>query len=624
MRFFDKMYITIAMVIIAPHLIVGLTILYFEYSYINNKITSYVNIDQRKKTEFITIRFSLETGKAAANHFPELKNVYDSKLLSKGYCPTQDRILKLYKGNNTYKGVCYIVNNEIGECRFYNNTLLKDSVTKFCRLILLLLIISATTALFFIYILSNQIVAPIERLADYLHNKKDDDFTFNLELNATLELNSLSSKIKSYLLKLHNYCKSSEEQAKLASIGKTTAMLAHDVRKPFTMLQGTLDLMAIEDEPDELKKIAREALPEVKRAISAVNGMIDDVMEVGSNAAIKAEPSSLGTLIENIIIDFFNYYNNTMVDIKYDLKHSRKLLIDRFRVARVFANIIDNAIQAMKTKGSLFFTSRDIQQDAESYIEIGIRNTGSYIHIDDQKQLFDAFFTKGKKKGTGLGLAIAKKIIQAHGGNIHCRSSWEMGTEFIFTLPASTEYDVHRTLPQSSEYIQLHHSHRSLCGPEETANEETRLETAIIETDPEHKIKILIVEDEVLYQNILIRQLDKNKQLEEKTDLYLAKSGEEAVKLEMATNFDVILVDVDLGHTKMNGFETVKALRHHGSDAVICVNSNRGALEYGKIALSYGAQSFLPKPMVRAHLLKIIHSALIKKLSKQKSALLYQ
>ncbi len=412
--------------------------------------------------------------------------------------------------------------------------------------------------------------------------------------------------------------------ATFEGLARATQMFAHDVRKPFTMLQGTLDLMAIEHKPEELKKIAKEALPEVNRAISIVNGMIADVMEVGSEAKNKTESSSLETLIENTIIDFFNYYTNATVDIKYDLKHSRKLLIDRLRVSRVFANIVDNAIQAMKGKGCLFFTSLDIQQDAKAYIEIGIRNTGSYINDDDRKQLFDAFFTKGKKGGTGLGLAIARKIVKAHNGKIYCRSSREMGTEFIFTLPAATEYDVHRTLPKSSEYIRLHHSFTSRENPEETADEEIRLETAIIETDTERKIKILIVEDEVLYQNIFVRQLGKNKQLEGKIDLYLTKSGEEAVELEKVNDFDVILIDVDLGHSKMNGFETVKALRSQGSDAVMCVNSNRGALEYGKIALSHGAQSFLPKPMVRAHLLKIIYSAVIRKISRKRMAFLYQ
>lgn len=411
--------------------------------------------------------------------------------------------------------------------------------------------------------------------------------------------------------------------ATFEGLARATQMFAHDVRKPFSMLQGTLDLMVIETKSDELKKIAKEALPEVNRAVSIVNGMIADVMEVGSEAKIKTEPSSLETFIENTIIDFFNYYKNTTIYIKYDLKHDRKLLVDRLRVSRVFANIVDNAIQAMKGKGNLFFCSRNIQQDGAAYIEIGIRNTGSYINDDDQKQLFDAFFTKSKKGGTGLGLAIARKIVKAHDGKIFCRSTREMGTEFVFTLPASAEYDVHRTLPESSDYIRLHHSYTSQGTPEETADEEFRIETDIIEADYDRKIKILIVEDEVLYQNILIRQLGKNKQLEEKIDLYLTKSGEEAVDMEKVNDYDVILIDVDLGNAKMNGFETVKALRSQGSDAVVCVNSNRGALEYGKIALSYGAQSFLPKPMVRTHLLKIIYSAVIRKISRKRMALSY-
>lgn len=116
----------------------------------------------------------------------------------------------------------------------------------------------------------------------------------------------------------------------------------------------------------------------------------------------------------------------------------------------------------------------------------------------------------------------------------------------------------------------------------------------------------------------------KREKSEEPDSIYLAKSGEKAVDMEKVNHFDVILIDVDLGNAKMNKFETVKVLRSQGSDAVVCVNSNRGALEYGKIALSYGAQNFLPKPMVRTHLLKIIYSAIIRKISRKRMALSYQ
>ena len=65
-----------------------------------------------------------------------------------------------------------------------------------------------------------------------------------------------------------------------------------------------------------------------------------------------------------------------------------------------------------------------------------IGNSDTFISDRDRKNLFNAFFTKGKKGGTGLGLAIAKKIVEAHGGAIRCESTMEKGTEFIFTLPA--------------------------------------------------------------------------------------------------------------------------------------------------------------------------------------------
>ena len=52
---------------------------------------------------------------------------------------------------------------------------------------------------------------------------------------------------------------------------------------------------------------------------------------------------------------------------------------------------------------------------ADGQIELEITNTGSSIDEDKLSNIFDSFYTFGKKSGTGLGLAISKKFIEAHG-----------------------------------------------------------------------------------------------------------------------------------------------------------------------------------------------------------------
>ena len=104
----------------------------------------------------------------------------------------------------------------------------------------------------------------------------------------------------------------------------------------------------------------------------------------------------------------------------------------------------------MKGQGKLRFRATE----KGGFTEFCIGNSDTLVPKAERDQLFEAFFTKGKKGGTGLGLAIGKKIVEAHGGAIWCESSKERGTEFFFTLPTSTEKNdfTGELLPTSQAY----------------------------------------------------------------------------------------------------------------------------------------------------------------------------
>ena len=116
----------------------------------------------------------------------------------------------------------------------------------------------------------------------------------------------------------------------------------------------------------------------------------------------------------------------------FDLKHSHMILVEPHKVRRVFSNILSNAVQAVGRGGHIWFNTKE---DGKQIV-FCIGNSNSFISNEDHSRLFEAFFTKNKKGGTGLGLAIAQKVVQAHGGEIWCKSSLEkMTVEFFFSLP---------------------------------------------------------------------------------------------------------------------------------------------------------------------------------------------
>ena len=109
---------------------------------------------------------------------------------------------------------------------------------------------------------------------------------------------------------------------------------------------------------------------------------------------------------------------------------------------QVFMNILSNAIDALEQKlaeNPEFMPEITIITECwqNNLVIVRIADNGSGISPENQKKIFDTFFTtKPRGIGTGLGLAIAHQIVvEKHQGKITCQSKLNRGTEFVLALP---------------------------------------------------------------------------------------------------------------------------------------------------------------------------------------------
>lgn len=403
--------------------------------------------------------------------------------------------------------------------------------------------------------------------------------------------------------------------ARLEAIARTTQMFAHDVRKPFSMLKMALNAMEAATDPQEIAQIVQKLVPEVQRAMASVDGMIADVMEIGSDAPPRTEQVEPVSLVETALHEIFRIHRGCEIQLDFQFQHQHRIDVDPLRVARVFANILSNAIEAMKKRGRIWFRTREIFESGVLVNEFCIGNSDSHIPDDVLPHVFDAFFTRGKRGGTGLGLAIAEKIVSEHGGRIRCQSSQERGVEFFFTLPCASDKSIARSqkLPRHSQEIE-ERILESIRAPGTTADALQQENTLIKEisnlvSQTRRRLRVLCVDDEAVYRNSLKTLLSSNKPLADAVDVHMAKCSESALELAGRLPMDVIICDIDLGAESRNGFEIVSELRGMGSQAQICVHSNRSLPEDFKTAIEAGANAFLPKPMSQAHLLRLLVEA---------------
>ena len=99
----------------------------------------------------------------------------------------------------------------------------------------------------------------------------------------------------------------------------------------------------------------------------------------------------------------------------------------------ITAPIRENALAACQEPVEIKVHCIRADIDGQPAIRIAFRDNGPGLNPEQKQRIFDPFFTT-KTKGTGLGMAIAKRIVEAHGGQIAVATDSGCGAEILITL----------------------------------------------------------------------------------------------------------------------------------------------------------------------------------------------
>jgi signal transduction histidine kinase len=221
------------------------------------------------------------------------------------------------------------------------------------------------------------------------------------------------------------------QSAKLAAIGELAANIAHEINNPLTAVLGFASYLAErvgEGQP------MREELDLIQEEAARARDIVRDLLDFSRQREFAVEPADLNLVLQQTIgmVRRQGRLDNVSVHEMYarDLPLAE---IDIARMKQVFLNIVNNAVYAMSSGGSL--TVRTSATDGT--IQVEFTDTGSGISPENLSRIFDPFFTtKPAVSGTGLGLSVSLGIVQSHGGTIEVRSHPGKGTTFAIKLPA--------------------------------------------------------------------------------------------------------------------------------------------------------------------------------------------
>lgn len=229
------------------------------------------------------------------------------------------------------------------------------------------------------------------------------------------------------------------ENARLFQQSDFVAEMVHELRTPLAALKLSANLIQRPNlKPQQLIDVTRTMSEEIDRLITLTTEFLD-LARLESGRA-KLEPKAFPIL--KLLSESFGIVEHQAQDRRVALHLAGEdfsVYADRGKVKQVLLNLLTNAIKYNKPEGGDVFCSVQSLEDSPEFCVIEVRDTGLGIAREDQEKMFQKFFrvsdTADKVQGTGLGLVIAKRIVQAHGGDMWLESERGTGTSFFFTLP---------------------------------------------------------------------------------------------------------------------------------------------------------------------------------------------
>lgn len=273
----------------------------------------------------------------------------------------------------------------------------------------------------------------------------------------TKELEDKNSELELAMDRLQKSQMQLIQSEKLASLGKLTAGIAHEIQNPlnfvnnFSVLSVDLIRELTESKTDEEREeIIFELKNNIERILhngSRANMIVKSMLEHSRTGKGERQPVNINQLCEEYIKISYHGTLSKYPEFECTIEKNYATNIQPYEMipqemSKAIWNILNNAFYAVKEKSKNVFTAGTYMplitlttESDEKEIRISIRDNGTGISDEIKDKIFNPFFTtKPTGEGTGLGLSLTYDIIKAHGGDITFISKPEEGSEFTITL----------------------------------------------------------------------------------------------------------------------------------------------------------------------------------------------
>jgi signal transduction histidine kinase len=219
-------------------------------------------------------------------------------------------------------------------------------------------------------------------------------------------------------------------QEPLSTLSSMVALISHDLRHPLTAILANAEFLTRADVSQTERS---EIYDEIRSAIDRMNELLSSLLECSTGRdALRPGAQCIVDTVERVIRMTSVRQGFERILIRHQHEGVAVGWFDANRLERVLANLVMNACEAVSSDSGQVVI-RTIGD--RTRLQIKVWDNGPGIPSAIRDSAFEPFVSYGKPEGSGLGLAIARKIVEAHGGEIHLDERVETGTMFRITIP---------------------------------------------------------------------------------------------------------------------------------------------------------------------------------------------
>ncbi len=333
-----------------------------------------------------------------------------------------------------------------------------ENVKAIRNAIVTLVVAGIFMASFLSYLLSRTIVSPLNILKRGIERVSSGDLEYKVDIKdpdiasalaGSFNKMAISLKMSNFELK-KTYAELAQKE-KLAAVGQMTASIAHEIKNPLGIIQGSAQVVANAERPLEMREKAADF---IMHEVERLNHTLTTFLDFAKPASPNFKHVDITTLLEEILISTGERYREMGYRIDTDFPAMvPAIFADPNQIKEVFLNVFLNGIQSMPDGGTItiiigvekgdrstdeaMIPIQGLTQRHPNYLSITMIDRGCGLSEAQMGKILDPFISF-RDNGIGLGLSIVNQIVRLHKGRIKISSKPGKGTRFKILFPLVT------------------------------------------------------------------------------------------------------------------------------------------------------------------------------------------